>query len=109
MPGPQAALCSAAPEAYANLLEACASERQHASSSDDSNGSDGSGSSGSEAAVEALREGRQGRQEPALDQQRLFSVYVHAPPSFEGWLQGSLLLPLLLLLLLPLPLLTAAL
>lgn len=62
----QAAVCGAAPHEHRSLLEACAAD----GAAEDPTAASSAG---------ATQEGGD-----VIQRQRLFSVYVHAPPSFEG-------------------------
>ena len=87
-PALQAAVCAASPEQYSTLRQACTASQRP-----------GVTAAAAAAALEAVATGSIGSEgvvgeraaaatASPIDQQHLFSVYVHAPPSFKGggWL-----------------------
>lgn len=92
-PASQAAACAASPEQYRALQQACtASQRPSVAAAAAAAALEGvaTGSIGSEGVVG--EKAAAGNASP-IDQQHLFSVYVHAPPSFQGATQLPPLLP----------------
>lgn len=84
----QAAVCTAAPEQYQALQHACAGpQAEHGSAAATAGGERVLDEEGSVQLPTVV-----GR-EATIEQQHLFSVYVHAPPSFPGKLQIHFIRP----------------